>query len=173
VRSGASHPGIFPYGPFIAGDGKNVMLGLQNEREWVIFCNKVLMRPDLATNPLFSSNSLRAGARKELTAIITEIFSKLTAEQVIERLEAAPIANARLNDMHDVWSHAQLKGRKRWVEIDSPVGRIPALLPPGIPEDFDPRMDPIPGLGDHTEKILHELGYDDEAIARLRSRRAI
>jgi itaconate CoA-transferase len=173
VRSGASHPGIFPYGPFVAGDGKNVILGLQNEREWLIFCDKVLERPDLAANPRFSSNSLRAGARQELTAIITEVFSKLTSEQVIERLDAAPIASARLNDMHDVWSHTQLKGRNRWVEIDTPVGPIPALLPPGIPEEFEPRMDPIPAVGENTDTILHELGYGGEAIARLRALKVV
>ena len=108
-----------------------------------------------------------------MTAIITKVFSKLTAEQVIERLDAAPIASARLNDMHDVWAHAQLKGRNRWVEIDTPVGPIPALLPPGIPEEFEPRMDPIPAVGENTDTILHELGYGGEAIARLRALKVV
>jgi itaconate CoA-transferase len=172
-RSGASHPGIFPYGPFRAGDGTNVILGLQNDREWVVFCNKVLERPDLGASPLYASNSLRVAAREELTKIIEEIFSKLTAEQVIQRLENAPIANARLNDMHDVWAHEQLKARNRWIDIDTPVGRIPALLPPGVPQEFEPRMDPIPALGSHTDKILRDLGYDDAAIARLRTAEVI
>lgn len=173
ARAGASHPGIYPYGPFTSGDGKTVMLGLQNEREWAIFCEKVLGKPELEQDPRFSSNSRRAIAREELTAIIHGVFSTLTAEQVIERLDTAPIANARMNDMHDVWSHAQLKARNRWVEITSPVGNIPALLPPGAPEAYSPRMAAVPALGEHTTAIMRELGYNEEAIARLRDAKAI
>jgi itaconate CoA-transferase len=172
-RSGASHPAIYPYGPFPTGDGKIVMLGLQNEREWKIFCEKVLMQPAVATDSRFLSVSQRAVARHELDVIINEVFSKLTAEQVIERLDAAPIANARLNEMQDVWAHAQLKARHRWVEVDSPGGPIPALLPPGIPEGIVPRMDAIPSLGEHTVSILREAGYDELAIADLRNMHVI
>ncbi len=163
-RAGGAHATIYPYGPFRAGDGKTIMLGLQNEREWAIFCSQILERPELTADPRFSTNSRRSDARAELTAIVTEVFSQLTSEQVLDRLDQAPIANARVNDMHDVWAHPQLKARDRWVEIDTSVGHVPALLPPGMTEA---RMDPVPALGEHTEAILDELGYNEELIARL------
>jgi itaconate CoA-transferase len=108
-----------------------------------------------------------------LYALIVETFSKLSAEQVSARLDEAQIANARVNDMHDVWAHEQLKARKRWVEVDTPAGAIPALLPPGQPEGFAPRMDPVPALGEHTDAILRQLGYDEAMISKLRAERAI
>ena len=172
-RAGASHATIYPYGPFPAGDGKVVMLGLQNEREWTVFCEKVLRQPELATDPRFSSNSRRTAARSELRDIIVRAFASLTGEQVIERLDAAGIANAHMNDMHDVWKHPQLVARKRWVEVDTPAGRVPALRPPGVPPTLAPRMDPVPALGQHTASVLHELGYDDAAIDRLREHKVI
>jgi itaconate CoA-transferase len=169
-RAGASHATIYPYGPFRTGDGKTIMLGLQNEREWVVFCDKALELPDLAADPRFSTNIRRSNARAELNAIITETFSRMTSEQVIAKLEAAQIANAHMNGMHDLWAHPQLQARDRWVEIGSPVGTIPALLPPGM---TDARMEAVPALGEHTESILTELGYDSGTIARLRSAGAI
>jgi len=173
VRAGASHATIYPYGPFPAGDGKFVMLGLQNEREWAMFCDKVLDQPALKTEERFSSGPRRSIARKELYRIIAEAFSKLTAEQIVERLDQAQIGNARMNDMHEVWDHAQLRARSRWVDIDTPVGKIKAMLPPGMPESFEPRMDPVPAIGQHTEAILGELGYDPAAIAKLRAQSVI
>jgi itaconate CoA-transferase len=172
-RAGAAHATIYPYGPFPAGDGRTVMLGLQNEREWAAFCDKVLDQANLATDPRFSSNSRRTAARQELRTIIVEAFSRLTADQVIERLDAAQIANARMNDMHEVWDHEQLKARQRWVDVETPAGRIPALVPPGLPNGYAPRMDAVPTLGEHTETLLREAGYDDDAIARLRAEQAI
>ncbi len=172
-RAGASHATIYPYGPFVAGDGKTVMLGLQNEREWDAFCGKVLRRPELASDPRFSSNSRRVAAQPELRAIIVEAFSRLTAEQVIELLDAAQIANARMNDMHELWQHAQLKARGRWVEVDTPAGSVPALLPPGMSNADAPRMDAVPALGQHTDMILQELGYSSEAIANLHLQKAV
>jgi len=153
-RTGASHATIYPYGPFPAGDGKNVMLGLQNEREWSAFCEKVLLRPELGKEERFSSNSKRSAARDELRQIIVDAFASLTSEQVIERLETAQIANAHLNTMKDVWEHPQLKGRKRWREVETAVGKVPALLPPGSWTECEPRMDAQPALGQRCDVSL-------------------
>jgi itaconate CoA-transferase len=168
-RTGAAHATIYPYGPFVAGDGKIVMLGLQNEREWAVFCEQVLRNAALATDSRFASNSRRTAARDELRKIIVDAFASLTAAEVVARLDGAGIANARMNDMGEVWQHAQLAARKRWTTVGSPAGPIPALVPPAMMHDVAPRMDPIPALGEHSGAILRELGYDDAAISRLRS----
>ena len=172
-RTGAAHATIYPYGPFPAGDGKIVMLGLQNEREWGVFCEKVLHDAALATDPRFSSNSKRTAARDALRAIIVDAFAALSSDEVIARLDAAQIANARMNDMQEVWEHAQLKARKRWTEVATPAGPIAALLPPALPGNVTSRMDPVPALGQHTDAILRELGYDAEAIARFHAESAV
>jgi itaconate CoA-transferase len=172
-RAGAAHATIYPYGPFPAGDGHTVMLGLQNEREWATFCQQVLAQPTLATDERFASNSRRVANREALRQLIVDAFSPLTAQQVIERLEEAQIANARVNSMQDVWQHPQLKARQRWTQVATPSGPIPALLPPGKTAAYEPRMDAVPGLGQHTETILGELGWTAEAIALLRRERAI
>ena len=172
-RNGASHATIYPYGPFQAGDGGTVMLGLQNEREWVQFCEVVLENPALALDERFDKNFKRNENRVELLVIIDQCFSKLTTEQVIAKLEKAQIANARLNDMKGLWNHQQLKDRDRWVNVDTPAGSIPALLPPGLNDSYDYRMDPIPSIGEHTNAILKELGLVDADIASMRSSGAI
>ena len=172
-RAGAAHATIYPYGPFPAGDGKTVMLGLQNEREWAAFCQQVLRRPELAADERFASNSRRVANRQALRALIDEVFAALSAEQVIERLDAAQIANAHMNDMHAVWQHPQLRSRARWTEVPTPNGPIPALLPPGSTRAFAPRMDAVPALGQHTEAILRELGWSHESIAAMRAAHTI
>jgi itaconate CoA-transferase len=172
-RTGAAHATIYPYGPFIAGDGKIVMLGLQNEREWSVFCTEVLRNAALSTDARFASNSRRVAARDGLREIIVDTFASLSAAEIVARLDGAGIANARMNDMQEVWEHAQLAARKRWTTVGSPAGLIPALIPPAMPHDVTPRMDPIPALGEHSGAILRELGYDDSAIARLRTDGAI
>jgi len=172
-RAGASHATIYPYGPFPAGDGRSVMLGLQNEREWAVFCDKVLLRPELRTDERFCSGPLRSLNRDALRAIIVEVFSTLTAAEVVQRLDQAQIGNARMNDMHDLWAHQQLAARHRFVEVDSPVGAIKALLPPGAPDSFEVQLGAIPAIGQHTAGILAELGYDADAIGRLRAEGAV
>lgn len=171
-RTGASHATIYPYGPFPTGDGNMVMLGLQNEREWASFCEKVLQQPSLTTDPRFTANFKRVAERDALRGIIVEAFSSLTRAQVVERLELAQIANAQVNTMNDVWAHPQLKARGRWTEVGSPNGPLPAMLPPGT-WDVGPRMDPVPALGQHTDAILAELGYGAAEIDALRASRAI
>ncbi len=168
-RSGASHATIYPYGPFAAGDGKTVMLGLQNEREWKIFCDKVLMQPELAREERFSTNARRSDQRNELAALIVAAFAPMTAAQVAQRLEEAGIANARVNTMAEVWEHPQLQARARWRDVQTPSGPVAALLPPGSWQHGAPRMDAVPSLGQHTDEILRRYGYSDERIAELRA----
>ncbi len=172
-RTAASHASIYPYGPFEAGDGGTVMLGLQNEREWKAFCEGVLKNAALAGDLRFDSNARRNQHRDALTTLILDVFGKLTTEQVVARLDEAQIANARMNDMADLWAHPQLKARGRWTAVGSPAGDIPALLPPGRNNAFDYRMDPVPAVGQHTEAILRELGQGDAQMAALRATRAI
>ena len=172
-RSGAAHATIYPYGPFPAGDGATVMLGLQNEREWQVFCTKVLEQPALATDARFASNALRTAARDELRQLIIEVFASLTATEVVARLDAAQIANARVNTMQQVWTHPQLRTRGRWVDVETPAGPVPALLPPGVVALADVRMDAVPALGEHTNAVLAELGYAQSAIDKLRAEGAI
>ena len=172
-RAGASHATIYPYGPFTAGDGRTLMLGLQNEREWTVFCDKVLRRPELAADARFDTNAKRVANKPALQAIIDEAFGALNADQLVARLEDAQIANANVSTMADVWAHAQLRARERWVQVTTPAGPIPALLPPGMPAGFAPRMDAVPALGEHADAILAELGYAESDIARLRAAAAI
>ena len=172
-RNGASHATIYPYGPFKAGDGKTVMLGLQNEREWAKFCETVLENPALAKDERFDKNFKRNEKRAELLEIINACFSKLSSEQLIARLEQAQIANAHLNDMEGLWKHDQLKARHRWTEVNTPNGQIPALLPPGLNDSYEYRMDPVPSVGQHTDAILKELGIAESEIADMRASGAI
>jgi crotonobetainyl-CoA:carnitine CoA-transferase CaiB-like acyl-CoA transferase len=172
-RSGASHATIYPYGPFEAGDGKTVMLGLQNEREWKLFCDKVLLQPGLATDPRFDANAKRNTHRAELKEIILAAFGALSADAVIARLEEAQIANAHVNSVGDMWSHPQLRARERFREVATPNGPLEALLPPGVNSSFDYRMDPIPAVGEHTQAILREIGRSDGEIEVLRAAGAI
>lgn len=172
-RSGASHATIFPYGPFATGDGKTVILGLQHEREWKAFCSDVLDLPLLADDRRFASNSRRIEHRAELAALITETFSSLTAEELTNRLDAAGIANAHLNDMQEVWTHPQLAARNRWASVSTEKGLVPVLLPPGADASSPPALRAVPSLGEHTDAILGELGFTGSQIQQMRATRAI
>jgi itaconate CoA-transferase len=149
------------------------MLGLQNEREWGAFCDKVLGQPALAQDERFASNSRRVANREALRSLIVDAFEALTAQAVIDRLEKAQIANARMNEMSDLWAHEQLRARGRWVEVETSAGPVPAMLPPGVHDATQARMDPVPALGQHTAAILEELGYSPGDVARLREAGAV
>ncbi|HKU71727.1 MAG TPA: CaiB/BaiF CoA-transferase family protein [Burkholderiales bacterium] len=172
-RTGPDHATIVPYGRFRTGDGKSVMLGLQNEREWAVFCEKVLGQPALAKDPRYDTNFKRNERRAEVIALVDKVFHTLNTEQIVAKLDAAGIANARVNTPEEVWKHAQFKERDRWRDVASPVGELPALMPPPAISDLDPRMDPIPEIGEHTEVILAELGYSSKDIAALNADGAI
>ncbi len=166
-RTGAAHATIHPYGPFTAGDGKTVFFGIQNEREWASFCSGALEQPPLATDPRFDSNAHRNANRTALSEVIDAVFTKLSAKQVVERLDKAQIANARLNTMQEFWEHEQFKARDRWRNVESPKGPIQALIPAVTMQGVEARMDPIPSVGEHSRTILIELGFDQDFVDRL------
>jgi itaconate CoA-transferase len=155
-RAGAGHATIYPYGPYATADGE-ILFGLQNDREWTAFAAIVLERADLADDHRFKGNAGRAGHRHVLEPIITGVLGALPTEEALRRLDRAGIATARVNDMAALWAHPQLAARGRWREFGSPAGPLPGLLPIGG-EGWEPRLDPVPALGEHTEAILAELG---------------
>ena len=167
-RSGAAHAAIAPYGPYTAGDGRVVYLGLQNEREWARFCADVLGQPSLASDSRFSANAERVANREALDALISTAFATQSADQVVARLDAAQIANARMNTVQEFLDHPQLAARQRWREVESSAGPIRALVPPFGFSDVEAKMGPIPAVGEHTDAILKELGYDATTIADWR-----
>lgn len=173
LRTGASHATIYPYGPFSVAGGNTVMLGLQNEREWKLFCEKVLLNSELANDENFSSNFKRNENRDVLKKIIDDCFAELSIDIVTERLEDAQIANAHVNTMRDLWAHPQLEARNRWRYVDSPVGEILAMLPPGLNDQYDYRMDPVPSVGQHSESILEGLGLSADKIDSLKSSKVL
>lgn len=164
-RSGATHATIAPYGPFESGDGKTVYLGIQNEREWQSFCSLLLEKPELASDPRFDSNSKRVENRAALHVEIESVFRGMPANDIIEQLDRAAIANARMNTIPDFLEHPQLAARGRWRMVDSPVGPLRALVPPATLSGVEPVMNGIPAVGQHTDAILSELGFDASTIA--------
>jgi itaconate CoA-transferase len=163
-RSGPYHATIVPYGPFTAGDGETLFLGVQNEREFAAFCDRVLEKPSLKSDERFSSGPARFRNREAFHREVESVFRGLRANEIVARLEAADIANARLNDMLGFWRHPQLEARARWAKVGSPGGALDMLKPPFNLSGFEPRMEPIPALGEHTRAILGELGYAKEAL---------
>jgi crotonobetainyl-CoA:carnitine CoA-transferase CaiB-like acyl-CoA transferase len=172
-RSGARHAAIAPYGPFECGDGEVVFLGIQNEREWERFCEAVLEHPAMAKDERFATNSGRVANREALDKEIESVFKRLSAEEVIERLEEAQIANARMRTVHGFLDHPQLEARDRWREVGSPAGPLRALLPPATMSGVEPTMAAVPEVGEHTDRILAELGYDEEGIAALHREKVV
>ena len=159
VRSGLTHPTIAPYGQYRAGDGKSVIFGLQNDREWADFCRIVLRRPDLVADARFATNLQRVHHRAELDAMLQECFIPLTREQLLQRLDEGGIANAPLAEPDEVWTHPQFQARRRWREVATPQGAIQALLPPATLSGTEAAMGSVPALGEHTDAILKELGF--------------
>jgi len=172
-RSGAYHATIVPYGPFKAGDGATVFLSVQNEREFARFCEQVLQNGSLAQDARFSSGPARQQNRAALHAEIDRVFGALSSEELVHRLEQADIANARLNTMEEFWRHPQLEARGRWHPVASPAGEIAMLKPPFNLDGMEPRMDAIPALGEHTERVLRELGFSAAGVEALRRDGAI
>ena len=168
-RTGASHPSIAPYGPLALDDGHVLLLGVQNEREWQRFCAEVLDEPALAEDPRFADNTQRTRHRALLDEKIAARFAGLNVEAAEARLERAGIANARVNSAAALWQHPQLQARRRWTEIATPAGPVPALLPPGSSNRYTPRMDGVPALGQHTGAVLDELGYSSAQVDALRT----
>ena len=167
-RSGASHAAIAPYGPFVCADGQTVFLGIQNEREWDAFCAGVLGSPGMSEEERFRTNTRRVENREALHAEIERVFSGLPSDEVIERLEAAGVANARMRTVRGFLDHPQLEARDRWREFGSPAGPLRGLLPPATLEGTEPKMAPVPAVGEHTEGILRGLGYDEAEISALK-----
>ncbi|WP_098730040.1 CaiB/BaiF CoA transferase family protein [Brevibacterium epidermidis] len=169
TRAGTSHAAIAPYGAFTCGDGTQIMLAIQNEREWERFATQVLDRPDMVTDERFDRAAHRYAHRHELQEIIDGAFAELTGEACDELLETAGVAHSRQRDMSEIADHPQLTERHRWHDVDTPAGPISMLAPPVEMSGVGNRMDPIPAVGQNSESILGELGMDAEAIGELRN----
>ena len=170
ARTGANHASIAPYGPFESGDGHRIFLGIQNAREWTRFCAEVLRQPQLADDERFRTNPLRVANREALHETIAAVVRRARRRPAIaERLDAAGIANARMNSVAEFLEHPQLAERDCWRNVDSPAGTLRALKPPVRMTGVEPVMGAIPAFGAHTDSILTELGFDEAEIATWRN----
>ena len=173
ARMGTDHATIYPYGIFSTRDEKVILVGLQHEREWDIFCRIVLQKPDLVDDPRFATNVARSENREQLREIIEQLFCSLDAKQVCVKLDDADIAFANVNDMEAVWNHPQLNALKRLVTTSTPKGVITSFKPPTNNSEFEPTLSAIPGLGEHTQPILEELEFNADEIQRFYSEKAV
>ncbi|MEU9603612.1 CaiB/BaiF CoA-transferase family protein [Streptomyces sp. NPDC048057] len=169
ARTGVAHAVIAPYDAYATADGAQVLLAVQNDREWRRLAERVLGRPELADDPRFATNTARTANRAATDAAVAWALGRLTADEAVTALDDAGIACARLNTVADVAAHPQLSARDRWRDVGSPVGRLRALLPPiTLPGGPPARMGAFPGLGEHTEAVLKSLGMSDDERAGLR-----
>jgi len=173
ARTGSDHASIYPYGAFVTGDQKVIMLGLQNEREWTVFCESILNQPDLTSDPRFAKNVSRSSNREALKEMIEEKFSNFTSQEVATKLDQAQIAFANVNDMHQVWDHPQLKALNRLIDIETPQGTVKSFKPPGNNSSYEPSLGPVPALGEHTVDILADLGFDASEIKRFQENEVV
>ncbi|MFE2407372.1 CaiB/BaiF CoA transferase family protein [Kitasatospora sp. NPDC059408] len=168
-RAGLSHPAIAPYDAYPTADGREVMIGIQNDREWARFATGFLDRPDLADDPEWATNVARVRRRRLVDALVGGRTATMTADEAIKLLDTLAIASARLNDVADLLHHPQLAARDRWRPVTTPVGEVRSLLPPFGFAGIELPMGPVPALGAHTDAALRGLGYSDERIAALRA----
>ncbi|UUI02467.1 CoA transferase [Oceanobacillus jeddahense] len=172
-RTGAEHATIYPYGPFPVKYDDMVFFAIQNEREWKNFCEHILEDLELATDERFNMNSKRVDNKEQLQPIIESALIKRSAEEVLSLLEENKIANAQLNTMKQFFEHPQLMKRNRWFDMETPVGPIKSLLPPVLQSKDELNLTPIPEIGEQSESILQELGWDGEQIEQLRNNHII
>ena len=173
ARTGSDHASIYPYGAFVARDQKVIMLGIQNEREWTVFCESVLERPDLTNDPRFAKNVSRSSNREALKQIIEEKFSNFTSGELAAKLDQTQIAFANVNNMPEVWNHPQLQALNRLIDTDTPQGTVKSFKPPGNNSSYEPDLGPVPALGEHTVKILTDLGFEASEIKQFQENEVV
>ncbi|HUQ61520.1 CaiB/BaiF CoA-transferase family protein [Lentzea sp.] len=156
-RTGAKHASIAPYGPYETGDGNQVFLGIQSDREWVRLCHEVLRRPDLAGDRRFARNPERVANDHLITPLIESAFATSDADSVVRLLDAAGIACARLRRPVELVTHPQLVARDRWRQVHAAGGVVQALLPPVVIAGQEPAMKPVPALGEHSDALRAEF----------------
>jgi itaconate CoA-transferase len=173
ARAGTRHATVVPYGSYRCGDGQLVLFAVQTDAQWGAFCRIVCEHPEWERDPRFDTSPSRRVNRDVLEQMIEDAFATFTRAQITERLEAADIPYGDLNEISQFLEHPQLTARDRWREVGSPAGPLKAILPPFIMEGYEPRMDPIPSIGEQTDEILSEIEYTTGEIATLRAEHAI